>query len=47
MVVENRAWIFENWAALQLRNGKLGPKGPELGMLGIREELLHRFGTRA
>ena len=27
-VVENWAWIFENWAALRLRKGKLGPKGP-------------------
>ena len=47
MVVENRAWIFGNWAALRLRNGKLGPKGPKFDMLQIREELLHRFGTQA
>ena len=47
MVVKKGAWIFENWAALQIRNGKLGPKGPRFGMLGVWEELFYHFGNQA
>ena len=47
VVVENRAWTFENRVALRLRNWWLGPKGPRFNMLRIWEKLFHQFGTRA
>uniref|UniRef100_A0A2N9F0L4 DUF7745 domain-containing protein n=1 Tax=Fagus sylvatica TaxID=28930 RepID=A0A2N9F0L4_FAGSY len=38
---------LRNWATLRLRNRWLGPKGPGFDVLGIREKLLHQFGTWA
>ena len=46
MVVRIEPEPSRNWAAC-LGTNRLGPNGPGFDVLGIREELLHRFGTRA